>query len=90
MRALVPVTGRLFGLIGRMAPRNLVNSLSRTAVAVAALMVAVAVIIGVALMIDSFRYTVVVWLEQTLQGDVYVSVPGFQCSTRHPRPSIRG
>jgi putative ABC transport system permease protein len=37
MRALVPVTGRLFGLIGRMAPRNLVNALSRTAVAVAAL-----------------------------------------------------
>lgn len=80
MRGLVPITGRLFGLIGRMAPRNLVNSLSRTAVAVAALMVAVAVIIGVALMIDSFRYTVVVWLEQTLQGDVYISVPGFNAT----------
>jgi putative ABC transport system permease protein len=81
MRGLVPVTGRLFGFIGRMAPRNLVNSLSRTAVAVAALMVAVAVIIGVALMIDSFRYTVVAWLEQTLQGDVYISVPGFNATT---------
>ena len=80
MRGMVPVTGRLFGLIGRMAPRNLVNALSRTAVAVAALMVAVAVIIGVALMIDSFRYTVIVWLEQTLQGDVYVSVPGFNAT----------
>ena len=80
MRALVPVTGRLFGLIGRMAPRNLVNALSRTAVAVAALMVAVAVIIGVALMIDSFRYTVIVWLEQTLQGDVYISVPAFDAT----------
>ena len=80
MRALVPLTGWLFGLIGRMAPRNLVNSLSRTAVAVAALMVAVAVIIGVGLMIDSFRNTVIVWLEQTLQGDVYVSVPGFNAT----------
>lgn len=77
MGLLTPISGRFFGLIGRMAPRSLVASLSRTAVAVAALMVAVAVIIGVALMIDSFRYTVVVWLEQTLQGDVYVSVPGF-------------
>lgn len=75
MRAIVPVTSRLFGFIGRMAPRNLTNALSRTAVAVAALMVAVAVIIGVALMIDSFRYTVIVWLEQTLQGDVYISAP---------------
>jgi len=80
MRAIVPLTGMLFGLTGRMAPRNLINSLSRTAVAVAALMVAVAVIIGVALMIDSFRYTVVVWLEETLQGDVYVSVPGFNAT----------
>jgi putative ABC transport system permease protein len=80
MRALVPLTGRLFGLMGRMAPRNLVNALSRTAVAVAALMVAVAVIIGVALMIDSFRYTVIVWLEQTLQGDVYISVPAFNAT----------
>jgi putative ABC transport system permease protein len=80
MRAAVPLTGWLFGLIGRMAPRNLINALSRTAVAVAALMVAVAVIIGVSLMIDSFRYTVVVWLEQTLQGDVYISVPGFNAT----------
>lgn len=80
MRLLSPATAGVFGVIGRMAPRNLVNSLSRTAVAVAALMVAVAVIIGVALMIDSFRYTVVVWLEQTLQGDVYVSVPGFNAT----------
>ncbi len=80
MRLLVPLTGWLFGLIGRMAPRNLVNTLSRTAVAVAALMVAVAVTIGVGLMIDSFRSTVVVWLEQTLQGDVYVSVPDFNAT----------
>ena len=80
MRGVAPVSGRWLGFIGRMAPRNLVNALSRTAVAVAALMVAVAVIIGVALMIDSFRYTVVLWLRQTLQGDVYVSVPGFNAT----------
>lgn len=80
MRGFVPLTGRLFGFIGRMAPRNLVNALSRTAVAVAALMVSVAVTIGVSLMIDSFRTTVVTWLEQTLQSDVYVSVPGFNAT----------
>jgi len=81
MRALAPVTGRIFGLIGRMAPRNLISALSRTAVAVAALMVAVAVTIGVGLMIDSFRSTVVVWLEQTLQGDIYVTSPSFNATT---------
>lgn len=80
MRVFVPLTSRLFGMIGRMAPRNLVNALSRTAIAVAALMVAVAVTIGVGLMIDSFRSTVVVWLEQTLQGDVYISVPDFSAT----------
>lgn len=86
MRGLGPLTRLIFGLIGRMAPRNLANALSRTAVAVAALMVAVAVIIGVALMIDSFRYTVIVWLEQTLQGDVYITVPGF--NTTHSSVTI--
>lgn len=80
MRGIVPVTGWLFGFIGRMAPRNLVNALSRTSVAVAALMVAVAVTIGVGLMIDSFRGTVVLWLEQTLQSDVYVSVLSFNAT----------
>ena len=65
----------LFGLIGRLAPRSLLNSLSRTAVAVAALMVAVAVTIGVSIMIDSFRNTVVIWLDETLQSDVYITAP---------------
>jgi len=58
-----------------MAPRDVVNSLSRTAVAVAALMVAVSVTIGVNLMINSFRYTVQIWLAQVLQGDIYLSAP---------------
>lgn len=80
MRLVVPLTGQIFGWIGRMAPRNLVHSLSRTAVAVAALMVAVAVIIGVGLMIDSFRYTVVIWLRQTLQADIYISVPAYNAT----------
>lgn len=77
LRAAGPGLGWAFGLLGRMAPRNLVASLSRTSVAVAALMVAVAVTVGVTLMIDSFRYTVNIWLAQTLQGDVYITAPNF-------------
>ncbi len=69
--------GQLWGALGRMAPRNVVNAISRTGVAVAALMVAVAVTIGVSLMIGSFRHTVVTWLDQVLQGDVYISAPGY-------------
>ena len=75
MRSVTRPLGRLWGALGRMAPRNVVTSISRTAVAVAALMVAVSVTIGVSLMIGSFRSTVVTWLDQVLQGDVYVSAP---------------
>lgn len=85
MRAILwgitPLSGFGFGFLGRMAPKNLLNALSRTAVAVSALMVAVAVTIGVGVMIDSFRFTVTQWLEQTLQSDVYISVPGFTANS---------
>lgn len=66
---------RKIGMIPGMATRELYRSLSRTAVAVASLMVAVAVTIGMAIMINSFRNTVSVWLRETLSGDIYVSVP---------------
>ncbi len=75
MRAVTPWTGRLFGLVGRMAPRDVSRALSRTAVAIAALMVAVCVSIGVSLMVGSFRNTVELWLADTLQADVFISAP---------------
>jgi putative ABC transport system permease protein len=76
MWAARPVMGALFGLLGRMAVRDVVASLSRTSVAVAALMIAVSVTIGVGLMVGSFRYTVVRWLDSSLSSDIYVSAPG--------------
>jgi putative ABC transport system permease protein len=75
MELLRPVLGRFFGLLGHMAGRDLVNNLSRSAVAVAALMIAISVTIGVGIMVGSFRQTVVQWLEQTLIADIYVSPP---------------
>jgi putative ABC transport system permease protein len=76
MRGLGGPLGRLFGLLGRLAPRNVIRSQSRTAVAVAALMIAVSVTIGVQVMIASFRTTVTIWLEQILRGDIYISAQG--------------
>jgi putative ABC transport system permease protein len=81
MRLAGPLLGKAFGFLGRLAAGNLVNALSRTSVAVAALMVAVSVSIGVSLMITSFRHTVQLWLHVTLQGDVYVSAPAFTGTT---------
>lgn len=58
-----------------LAVQGAVASLSRTGVAVAALSVAVAAVIGVAVMIASFRASVVDWLEGSLAADFYVSAP---------------
>lgn len=73
-------TELIWGALGRIAPRDVINSLSRTAIAIAALMVAVAVTIGVSIMINSFRVTVELWLDQILQGDIYLSVAGTSVS----------
>lgn len=74
-RLLRPLLGRGFGLFGRMAARGIEASLSRTGVAVAALVVAVAATVGVAVMVASLRHTVAYWLESSLRADVYVALP---------------
>jgi putative ABC transport system permease protein len=70
-----PVLGGLGGLLAAMAARGVRTTLSRTAPALTALMVAVSVTVGLGTMIQSFRQTVVRWLDHTLQADVYVSLP---------------
>ena len=75
MDGLHRLLSRRLGILTRMAPRNIVRSLSRTAVAIAALMVAISVIIGVGVMIVSFRLTVEQWLDEILQADIFVSAP---------------
>lgn len=74
MRITTWTIGR-FGLVTRMASRTVTQALSRTSVAIASLMVAVAVTIGVTVMIASFRTTVENWLGQTLNADLYISPP---------------
>jgi putative ABC transport system permease protein len=80
MRLLSKPFGKGFGYLGRLAPRNVIRSQSRTSVAVAALMIAVSVTIGVQVMITSFRTTVALWLEQTMRGDIYISAEGLSAT----------
>ncbi|RME58294.1 MAG: ABC transporter permease [Caldilineae bacterium] len=75
MAGLQRALGTRLSILLRMAPRDIVRSLSRTSVAIAALMVAVSVIIGVSVMIGSFRLTVEQWLDEILQADIFVSAP---------------
>ncbi|MEH6473355.1 MAG: FtsX-like permease family protein [Halopseudomonas sp.] len=58
--------------IWRMALRDCYRNLSRTGVAVMALMIAVAATIGMAVMIDSFRSSLEGWLQQRLNADLYL------------------
>lgn len=67
---------RGLGITGALVSRGLVRSLSRTGPAVSALVVSVAVTVGLGTMVASFRSTLERWLDQTLQADVYVSIPG--------------
>jgi len=76
MAVLGPLAGAGVGTLGRLAARTVTASISRTGVAIAALMVAVSVTIGVSLMIQSFRSTIVNWLALTLRADLYLAAPG--------------
>jgi putative ABC transport system permease protein len=75
VRAARPLLARSGGILGTMAARGVVTALSRTAPAVAALVVAVSVTVGLGVMIQSFRGTLVRWLQGTLVADVYASAP---------------
>ncbi|MGH8229308.1 MAG: FtsX-like permease family protein, partial [Steroidobacteraceae bacterium] len=62
--------------IGRIALGGVAASLSRTGVAVAALGLAIAAMIGVSVMVASFRESLDAWLARTMSADIYVSAPG--------------
>ncbi len=79
-RAATPLLTRTSGILGTMAARDVVAALSRTAPAIAALVVAVSVTVGLGIMIQSFRGTLIDWLDGTLQADVYVSLPSVQAA----------
>ena len=77
-RLAEPLVERAFGISGSLAARGMAASLSRTGVATAALSVAVATVVGIGLMIGSFRISVEDWLTGTLTADVYVNIDGEQ------------
>lgn len=56
----------------RVAADNLGRSLHRGSITVAALMTAIAMTIGVSVMVSSFRNTVDAWVGHTMQAELYV------------------
>ena len=63
-------------LLARMANRDVARHLSRTGIAVAALMVAFATTVGVGVMVDSFRGGVAIWIKDLLNADLYLAPTG--------------
>ncbi|MGE4072056.1 MAG: ABC transporter permease [Lysobacterales bacterium] len=65
---------------GRVLPQWLLagsrRGLGRTGIALAALCLAIATVIGMSSMIHSFRSAVSQWIDRSLQADVYVSARG--------------
>jgi putative ABC transport system permease protein len=79
LRGLAQAAARLAGVfspLARLACGDIGASLSRTGVAVAALGMALAAMIGVAIMVESFRESLHRWLTRTMRADIYVSAPG--------------
>jgi putative ABC transport system permease protein len=73
-----PFMQKFSGAIGVLSARNIQTALSRTAVAIAALMLSLAMVLGMRLMITSFRATIDGWVNSVLQADVYLQPIGFE------------
>lgn len=69
------IAGR-FSPVARLALSDVSASLSRTGVAVSALGLAIAAMIGVSVMVESFRESLRAYLTRTIRADLYISAPG--------------
>jgi putative ABC transport system permease protein len=63
------------GALGVIAAGQIVRAPGRNAVTVSALMVGIAIMLGVGIMIHSFRQTVEAWIDQTVMADLVVAPP---------------
>lgn len=77
----------LFGAEALLAARSLAGSLRRTSVLVAALSTALSMLVAVGIMVGSFRQTVIVWMDDRLQADLYLRPAVPPGADRHPTMS---
>lgn len=71
------VLRRRLGVEGLLAHANLTSAIPRLSISVAALSVSLSMMVAIAVMIGSFRDTVVYWVGQTLQADLFIG-PGIR------------
>lgn len=76
---LVQVYGRvaLRGMGIRYGLRGLVTRLRSSSFAVAALAISISILVGLTLLVASFRSTLELWVNSVIQADVYVTTPSY-------------
>jgi len=62
-----------WGVASSLAAEQLVRNPGRSSVTLSALVIGLAIMVGVGAMIQSFRYTVELWIDQTMVADVIVA-----------------
>jgi putative ABC transport system permease protein len=62
-----------WGLLSSLAAEQMSRNPGRTSVTMAAIVVGLAIMVGVGIMIQSFRHTVEVWIDQTILADIIVA-----------------
>jgi putative ABC transport system permease protein len=72
---LRPALAAVYGAEGRLGASNIERARARTALTVAALMVGIAMVIGIQAMTASFKLDINNWVQTAIGGDLYVRSP---------------
>ena len=69
-------SGALFGIEGTLAGTYLQRAINRSSLVIAALMLSLAMSIGLSTMVGSFRAAVEGWVNSTISADIYIAPAG--------------
>ena len=83
-RFLRPIAERFGGIAGALAADNLRRALNRSSLVIAALLVSLALTIGMNVMVGSFRNTVADWINGTISADIFIATSGGFSGERGP------
>ena len=72
-RLVRPLGERFGGIEGALAADNTRRALNRSSLVVSALLVSIALIVGMNWMVGSFRSTVAGWIDNTISADVFIA-----------------
>jgi putative ABC transport system permease protein len=64
------------GTVGKIAADNIWLNMNRTSIAIAAFMIALSMSIGLGSLINSFRQSLIWWMNSQLRGELYISTRG--------------